>query len=174
MSIFSIDCETIGLYGETFAVGVCVIDSEGKEIETLFLRADHNLAKGTPSSKKWIEENVIPTLYPINCETLKELRDKFWNFYMNCKLKYPGIIFMADCGVPVESSFFKDCIMDDLENRMWEGPFPLHENGTLLLLCGKNPQSTFERLPNELPAHNPLADARQSARIWFENRNLIN
>jgi hypothetical protein len=37
-----------------------------------------------------------------------------------------------------------------------------------MLLSGRDPLATYERLPNELPAHDPMADARQSARLWLE------
>lgn len=173
--IFSLDVESVGLYGDAFSVGVSVVDENNKEIDNLFLRADHHLAKGLDSGRKWIEQNVIPNLENINCESLYELRSKFWNFYKKYNLKYPTMKTIADCGVPCEANFFRQCILDDLEARIWDGPFPLYEVGTLLILCGINPQASHERLSNELPIHNPLCDARQSARLWLEcKQKLLN
>lgn len=173
MSIFSFDVETIGLYGEVFAVGAVILSNENKEINSLFLRADDKLANGFDDDRKWIRENVIPNLYPINCTSLYELRNKFWEFYTKCLEKYPNIIFIADCSSPCESGFLRACIMDDFESRKWKAPFPLHEIGTALYLCGKNPQTYQERQVNELPIHNPVNDARQSARIWLDCKNYL-
>lgn len=90
------------------------MNREGKEVDNLFLYADHNLASGNSDSRKWVEENVIPTLGKTNCETLLELRNRFWNFYMNCKKKYStsstSLIIVADCGAPCEAGFFAACI----------------------------------------------------------------
>jgi len=93
---------------------------------------------------------------------------------MNCKTKYPNIIFVADCGSPCESGFLRECVKDDLENRQWSAPFPLHEVGTALFLLGMDPTATYDRRPNELPAHNPVNDARASGRIWLECQHTLN
>jgi hypothetical protein len=37
-----------------------------------------------------------------------------------------------------------------------------------MLSAGMNPLATYDRTPSELPRHNPLADARQSARLLSE------
>jgi hypothetical protein len=36
---------------------------------------------------------------------------------------------------------------------------------SLLVAAGQNPVATFDREADEKPEHNPLADARQTARI---------
>jgi hypothetical protein len=172
--IFSIDVECVGLYGDVFSVGVSIMDQTGNEIDNLFLRADHNINNNNYNNLfdniKWIEEHVIPTLDPINCDNLLDLRDHFWDFYIESKKKYPNMIVISDCGSPCESGFFRTCILDDLVHRQWLGPYPLHELGTLLLARGKDPVGTYERNNDELPKHNPLCDARQSGRIWIENQ----
>lgn len=183
MYIFSLDVECLGLYGPVFSVGVSIIDNSNNgdnhkcEVDNLFLRVDHTeLIKNNTNEYyyndhdvKWVDENVIPALGPINCNSLLELRNRFWQFYLEAKNKYPNMIVISDCGSPCESGFFRTCIMDDAENRKWNGPYPLHELGTLLLMRGKDPIGTYQRNPNELPKHNPLCDARQSARLWIEN-----
>lgn len=173
MSIFSFDVETKGLYGDGFSVGVVILSDNGSELDSLFLRADDDEANELTANRKWFKENVVPTLGTINCLSLREFRDKFWNYYTNCKTKYSNIIFVTDCGSPCESGFLRTCVMDDLENRQWSAPFPLHEVGTSLYLCGKDPTGTFERKSNELPVHNPVADARLSGRIWLECHQFL-
>lgn len=172
--VFSLDTERVGLYGEDFAVGVSVLNKKGVEVDSLFLYCTSEAAYGLEDNRDWIRENVLPTLGSPNCETLLELRTKFWNFYMDCKRKYVGIIFVAACGAPCESGFFTACVRDSTEDRQWDGPYPLHELGTLLLMRGKDPKADYERLENELPKHNPLCDARQSGRLWIEHFPKVN
>jgi hypothetical protein len=116
-------------------------------------------------SVKWLNENVIPTLIAPTHNTPKEVRNSFWNFYSQWKNK---CIIVTDCGVPVESNFFRMCVADDPATRTWEAPYPLHELGTLLLANNKDPIGVYTRHPDESPAHNPLNDARQSGRLWLE------
>jgi len=75
----------------------------------------------------------------------------------------------ADCSWPVEARFLARCVENDFDKREWEGPYPLHEIATVLLLAGKNPSEKFPRQENELPEHNPLNDARQSARLLLQS-----
>lgn len=170
-AIFSLDVECVGLYGDVFSVGVSVIDREtGRELESLFLYAPMPAIDNinTEENAQWVRDNVLPTLGNPNCDSLRDLRHKFWTFYMNAKKKYE-LIVVADCGSPCESGFFRTCIMDNLEEREWDGPYPLHELGTLLTANNKDPTAIYERLESEMPKHHPLADARQSGRLWYEN-----
>jgi hypothetical protein len=48
------------------------------------------------------------------------------------------------------------------------GPYPLHDLASILLAHGRDPLAKNERLPEELPEHDPLNDARQSARLLHE------
>ena len=50
------------------------------------------------------------------------------------------------------------------KEREWQGPYPLHDLASVILALGGNALELTERLPDELPAHHPLMDARQSAR----------
>jgi len=74
----------------------------------------------------------------------------------------------VECGWPVEANFLEACIRDYPKTRNWEGPYPMHEIATLMLAAGMDPMGTYERLPEELPAHEPLADVRLSARLLKE------
>ena len=119
MTSLVLDTESIELYGETIAVGCMVIDGNGRVIESLFLYCDHNLATDLPANNKG--ENVVPTFE--NCISLKELRNKFWEFYSKMKWEHPGLV-VADCG-PCEAGFFRECVMDSLDRQL-SAPFPLH------------------------------------------------
>lgn len=78
----------------------------------------------------------------------------------------------VDVGWPVESRFLCSCIDDDLA-RVHFAPYPILEISTLLLAAGMDPLENRDRLPNELPRHDPLKDARQSARLMFEAMKIL-
>mgnify|MGYP003529634433 CR=1 len=76
----------------------------------------------------------------------------------------PFFVFDVECGWPVEASFLSACIRDDAF-RNWDGPYPMREIASIMLAAGMDPMATYEREESEKPAHEPLADARQSARL---------
>ncbi len=73
----------------------------------------------------------------------------------------------AECLWPVEARFIHDCITDDAQ-RLSAAPYPFHEIASVMLASGMDPMATYNRTPSEMPRHNPLADARQSARLLSE------
>lgn len=157
------DVESIGLHGEGFAVGWVVIDGDGNELNVGLLVAREQ-ARGTEVDGNWVAENV-PRMGWTH-DSLADMRSAFWRTWQLWKER--GATLWADCSWPVEARFLAQCVDDDLDNRKWEGPYPLHEIATAALLCGRDPLVTIDRLPHELPAHNPLNDARQSARVFLE------
>lgn len=121
MKYFCFDAETDGLYGESFAIGAVVME-DGKFTKEFkgVLKDANNFVKS-----EWVKENCLPmadgyTEY----ETRKDLLNAFWNFYTENK---KDAEIYADVGIPVEAYVFRECVMLDLENRQWEGPYPLHE-----------------------------------------------
>lgn len=179
------DVESLGLYGEPFAVGAVIHNHSGEEIATLFEHCPHTATKESSlpltdprNRSEWIQKNVVPVLNTApTCSSPREIRDKFWKFYRewvtfakNSKIELDIVV---DAGYPVESSFLRECINDSFEERQWEGPYPLHEVQTAIKLARYTKEN--ERLPSEEPAHHPLSDARQSARIWREcNLSILN
>jgi hypothetical protein len=67
----------------------------------------------------------------------------------------------------VEGRFLNACIDQNRRQRTWQGPFPLIDIASVRMTAGVG-KSVEERLEDELPVHNPLADARQSLRILRE------
>ena len=160
-----LDVESVGLHGEGFAVGFVVVNGYGVEIQSGLMACERNETFGSPSSMEWCDAN-IPDL-PITHSCPKDVREAFWAQWICWKER--GAILVADCAWPVEARFLIACVDERMDSREWLGPYPLHDLASVLLAKGKNPTATFDRLPNELPAHNPLNDARQSARILIEN-----
>lgn len=179
MRILSIDCESNGLHGTIFAVGAVIIDTEDPDrlynpiaqfTGYVDIRLDEDI-------DPWVEQNVIPFIDDLDrFDDTGEMRREFWVWYIKNQfpLSDPGIV-LADFAYPVEARFFSTLTYDDLEGRMWKGPYPLHELGTLLLAVGADPDKTNRRtwwhdlytdiqVIAPLRQHNPLDDALAAAR----------
>jgi len=167
--IFVFDVESVGLHGEGFAVGGGVW-IEGIAEDSFLLACDPDLAEGGVSYRQWVNENV-PSL-PWVADNPRDVRRRFWDVWEGAKRDYPGIVMAADCGWPVEARFLAACVNDD-KRRGFEGPYPFHEIATVLDLAGMDPLQKFPRTDFELPAHNPLADAIQSARLLTHALRLL-
>jgi hypothetical protein len=157
----SIDCESAGLNGDTFAFGWCIVDESGFEHEAGSASSGVNSVEFDSSkNRRWIEENVPREyLYPEGSKWLSrgELKDLFKLVIK--RAEEDGTQVIVDCGYPVEARFLLECDC---------AVYPLMELSTALMMAGKDPMGIYPRLPNELPKHDPLADARQSARLWLE------
>ena len=94
-----------------------------------------------------------------------DMRTAFWDWW---KSKQDCPVLVADCPWPVEARFLLACVEDAWPTRNWEGPYPLIDVASVRLAAGLDPLGQGDRLPGELPAHDPLADARQSARLYLE------
>ena len=94
------------------------------------------------------------------------MRDAFWRLWLGWKSN--SVWLAADVCWPVEANFLRACIEDDPIRRTWEGPYPLIDIASVRLAAGFDPLGTEPRRDDEMPARNPLADARQSARLLAE------
>lgn len=154
------DVESVGLHGEGFAVAWVVVDLEGKRLDEGCLACDPSLCSGTDESRQWVRENVPPL--QVTSLTKQHLRNTFWHQWRGWADQ--GAVLVADCAWPVEANFLSACVQLNHDDRKWRGPYPLHDLASVVLARGGNPLAVTERLPDELPAHHPLMDARQSAR----------
>ena len=161
------DVESVGLHGEGFAVGYVVIDETGREQEAGLLACASIGAQGDDEGRAWIAANCPPI--SANYVSPEDVRWSFWATWQRWQPR--GAVLVADCAWPVEARFLAACVDDDPGVRTWQGPYPLHDVATARLMAGFDPLATVERLPRELPQHDPLADARQSARLWLEALN---
>ena len=165
------DCESVGLHGDTFAVGFVVVDRQGTTHAEGCFYSPHYLAEGTKEGRDWVTQHVR-IQGGISCLSVSAVREGFWKQWLHWKEQ--GAVLIADRAWPVEARFLAKCVdfpVMGLETREFQGPFPLHEVATARFLAGFDPLATVERLPDELPAHDPLCDARQSARLWLEAIN---
>lgn len=164
--VMVLDIEAVGLHGEGFAFGyqVTVHDTPVAEHAA---HCSPRLAHGTPQDLKWVLDNVPAKLERSHARASpREVRDDFWECWM--REKNLGTLLMADVGWPVEANFLSACIADDQSNRHWHGPYPLLDLSSILWTRGINPLQTQPRQSGEHMVHDPLHDARQSARIFRE------
>jgi hypothetical protein len=167
-----LDIESWGLHGGALAAGWVVVNNKGEEAAEGLIWCNAYPGNAAKEDTEWVHNN-IPLLDPrAKCFSPKDMRNRFWNIWRMWKGQ--GCSLWVDCGWPVEDRFLAKCVDDDLENRKWDGPYPLHEIATLRAIAGFDPLGTFERRDNELPQHNPLHDARQSARLLVEAIQRIN
>ena len=159
--IFSVDAESDGLYGAIWAIGAVVMESPGVEVARFEGQLDSACVTDT-----WVQENIVPVVDLPLYASPKELRDAFWAFWM---LHKKDAICLSDFGAPVEARLFRDCVLDDPQARTWEGPYPMHELGTLLLATGNDPDISREKLSGLLHVtrHNPADDALMAVACWY-------
>lgn len=165
MKIFSVDAETDGLYGKSFAIGA-VVRQDQKEIARFQGRTQD------PPRNEWCLKEAWPV-----CQSIEniyfdsdELEAAFWFFWrQHCD----GATAIAHFGSPVESGLFRRCVEINPEERLFQGPYPLHEVGTALIAAGQDPESVdkFNRIhglivPFEGEPHHPLYDAMAAAVVW--------
>lgn len=172
MITFAFDVESIGLHGEGFAVGWCLHQDGTYLHRSGVIACSPSVARGTDANREWVRVNV-PEIKATEA-TPAAVRNAFWQTWIEAKGFADGrneaIIMLADCGWPVEARFLSACVDDDPDAREWHGPYPLHDLATYLLAAGCNPTGHYERRPEEMPVHDPLADARQAARIFWDLR----
>lgn len=176
-----LDVESIGLHGEGFAVGLVVVDKAGKTHDEMISYCPTSSALGPFDRREWVRRNV-PDLDMAGAtlgydhklaraNSPRQVRGDFWKQWL--LWKDAPCLLVADCGWPVEARFLAACVDDNHKDREWQGPYLLHELASFMLAAGLDPLAKYDRLPNELPEHNPLADARQSARLLLHALDLI-
>lgn len=160
-SWFVFDVESVGLHGEGFAVGWVHVTDEGEELRCGYAACDSALCRaGAHGDREWIAENL--PMMRTTAPSAYYVRAAFWEAWQVARAK--GARMAADVPWPVEARFLLDCIADQ-PSRAQDAPYPLYDVAMFL----PDPLATHERTPNELPAHHPLKDARQSARILLEH-----
>jgi hypothetical protein len=164
LRFFVFDVESIGLHGEGFAVagGVYMADN-GAALWEFQYACPPETAQGFELDREWVAKNV-PVL-EITHRHPTGIREAFWAKWKRAKKS--GLKMAAECLWPVESRFLGDCLRDNA-NRLIDAPYPFHEISSIMIAAGMDPMCTYERSESEKPAHSPLADARQSARLLSE------
>jgi hypothetical protein len=171
-SFFVFDVESIGLVG--FAVGYVIVrTSDGAELDAGLAwvnPSDLLFSVADPDDAEWVKKNVPALPVDRRVNTYNELYDFFWKNWSSARGRYAWLA--ADCSWPVEARFLVDCI-SAVNARRYESPYPFIDIASVMLGAEIEPMADYARTPDELPKHNPLADARQSARLLLQALNII-
>jgi hypothetical protein len=84
-------------------------------------------------------------------------------------------IILGDFQAPCEAGFFRQCVMEDINIREWQGPYPMHDLGTMLMVAGQDPDLDRFKYSgyNNLDKHNPIHDSITSGKTFFMLANII-
>lgn len=177
MKILSIDAETNGLYGQIFAIGAVYRNSETGE-ENKFIKKVSIEEEINP----WVLQNVVPQLEDVEqLDTTvdhdtygmeKLLLKEFTDFYKECKRKSGNdLTVIGHMVCPVEANLFIKMRKYNLIEE-FEGPYPLHDIASMMLMFGENPTSVdlyvkkYNLLKSDFKPHNPLFDAEQALEVF--------
>lgn len=168
---FIVDVESLGLYGDPFAIayGVYKMDLThlglpvALEEGVICINRDNVHLKGSKDDIEWVSKNI--PLIEINSPSKYQMLNSFWKKWQEVKVKYPQIVMAAECLYPVEANMLIECVRLFEKERKFAAPYPLFEISTAMQLAGMDIHEKYARLESELPEHHPLADIRQSARL---------
>ena len=171
------DVESVGLLGEPFAVGGVVVASDGTPLrpkvpyhDQFIYACPHSVAAGSLNDRHWVEQNVKIDADDIKAGRPAEVYAQFWMKWLHWKQQ--GAWLVADVAFPVEARFLLNCaVTQDGKNDL---PYPLLDVSSILLAAGRDPLASYPRIKGETPKHNPLADAKQSARLLLEALSVLN
>jgi len=167
-SFFVIDVESIGLHGEAFAVAGGVYLENGSPQWEFRFCVNRDKCKGNEDSRKWVDENV--PMMEITHSSRVQMMNDFWVQWERAKRH--DAVMAADCCWPVEAKFLEECCALD-DSREFKGPYPLLDIASIRFAAGLDPIGNAPREASELPVHDPLCDARQSARLLSEYFTLL-
>lgn len=127
------DVETDGLYGRAWVI--CARKYQNGEMVSEFVLRDD-----LPISTEWVATTVLP--HNLDIPIVEDLYEEFAKWWL--ENREDGVVF-AHMGSPVESGVFRELYARGL--MKWEeGPFPLHDVASMLLMRGENPLSVDEYL----------------------------
>ena len=160
-----IDAETDGLYGEFISIAMVATDSIGNELAYSYMGVS-NPEKHIKD--QWVRENVLPILGEYEeYEDEHSLLEAFWSFW---RAHASDAYVITDVMHPVESRLFTSCVMHDVKERSFQGPFPILDLSSMLYAIGLDPlmprKSLYPNSDVEGELHNALYDARLMAAIW--------
>ena len=162
--LFFIDAETDGLYGSFLTVAIIVTDRRCNEIERRYWGISEDSMVITDP---WVKENVIGKFgdYEV-CEDEYDLLEKVWTVWKKYRDK---AYVVTDVMHPVESRLFTECARNDLENRKFEGPFPILDLSSILYAKGYNPIADYSDILEEYDKniqHNAMDDVETIIKVY--------
>lgn len=166
----TLDVESVGLLGEGFAWATVLTDATGKRIEERYCLGSYVDALGSHADLQWVKANVLPALgtmeevQAVHLPSPRAARLAFLEAWAETKKRFPETVLVADCPFPVEAHFLIQAFWDNPEYKSLS-PYPFLDVASLITSAGGDPLGNLPRENDELPAHHPLHDARQSSRL---------
>jgi hypothetical protein len=167
---FVFDVESRGLHGEAFSVAYIVTDGQNELEANIFAIPRDSVAGTTEENDTWLKENVPVTDARYTVSTANEMRKLFWCAWLRWKAQ--GAQMFAECQWPVEARFLIQAMDSCLDLDPWSGPYPLHEIASFMAAAGMDPMASYPYEDGETK-HDPLSDARQSARLLHKALNIL-
>lgn len=173
----SFDVESLGLFGPPFAVGFVVVNKEndlleeglwGYDYRNLPPRLNNDQWTIQRGDREWVENSIGAPEAWFNCPNIYKMAEAFYSDWVGFKTIYPGLTMVTDCPFPVEFNFLSFMLHINRVRNINHSPYPVIDVASVLLAHGFDPLGDYPRLEHELPAHNPVADAQQSVRLFLE------
>lgn len=178
--VIVIDVETVGLYGDPYAVGWAVfkngrLDSSGGVVDRFVAEGSNDRAgeglRGSVPGWEWVAKNPPPESTRLaKVSNRAELLMAFGRLLRGHKSK--GFQVAADVPSPVEAGLVIECARLGLI-PFEDSPYPLWDIASIMACAGMEPLKEWARTEREEPRHCPVADAIQSGRLLFEAIDLL-
>ncbi len=162
---FFTDAETDGLYGRFLSVAALVTDKNGREIERFYGAVKTDIED---VQSEWVRKNVYP--YLKNASVIFDdeyaLSEAFWSFWMKYRETADCVAYVP---YPVESRLFSLCVLQNIDERQFLGPFPMYDLATLLESKGNNFDCDMKAMSGlELCCHDAMDDVLMMAEVWHK------
>jgi hypothetical protein len=174
---FSVDVESVGLYGYPFAVAYIIFNKNGVIVDKHLEYCPIDTEKSLKSDVEWIKTNVLHYFKNVEytCGDVGELYKKFWDNWIRAKNRYEEIIMIGDVIYPVETNFISQCVTLDLNNRQFKGPYPFCDISSIENNISdqrlKELKEYEKCLIETYPVHNPMNDALRCGLKWLFIKN---
>lgn len=162
------DVESVGLFGDPFAVGSVLIGPDGSTLSKASNKIPLANARGTDEDRAWVRENV-PAEWLLDAPDWSTPADlcrgvvgSWVEMTASNGFRVADVLLFADVGWPVEHRFLELCVKSV---PGYVGPYPLLDVGSVIFAAGYDPTATYRRHREHYPTHDPLKDAAHSARL---------
>jgi hypothetical protein len=169
--IFSVDCETNGLWGIPFSISVIVINEKKEILERYFSRLPDSFV-----THEYVLKNVLPSLSksPV---THADYYDFLGDFFQIWKKWSSRSVALCHMGYICEAFLWREGY--NLGMIEWnEAPYPLLDVASQLELIGEKSDSVdnyflkhglkMSEIGAELSVHHPEFDAERAALVYFD------
>lgn len=160
--LFIIDVESVGLYGEGFAVAGAVWH-DGRVVDIFQRACPVEAAEGSDEDRQWVLGNVPLNNLTYTNKNPREVRQAFMEKWRGLRQEYPGIWMAGDCIFPVETRFVEQTTREHTPPGSFpsDSPYPLIDIASILAAAGMDPTESYSRGADQ-ELHHPMGDVLHS------------